>query len=63
MISSIKSLFARQVVDLRWGIRNVPFADHGSCEIFLQEIERCKKVSAGPAFIVSLIQLLDAVKL
>uniref|UniRef100_A0AAQ6ILH5 DUF4062 domain-containing protein n=1 Tax=Anabas testudineus TaxID=64144 RepID=A0AAQ6ILH5_ANATE len=43
-----------EVVDLRWGIRNVPSGDHESCEIFLQEIERCKRISAGPAFIVSL---------
>uniref|UniRef100_A0A3Q3KHV7 NACHT and WD repeat domain containing 1 n=1 Tax=Monopterus albus TaxID=43700 RepID=A0A3Q3KHV7_MONAL len=43
-----------EVVDLRWGIRNVPSGDHESCEIFLWEIERCKKISAGPAFVALL---------
>uniref|UniRef100_A0A3Q3BE57 NACHT and WD repeat domain containing 1 n=1 Tax=Kryptolebias marmoratus TaxID=37003 RepID=A0A3Q3BE57_KRYMA len=40
-----------EVVDLRWGLRNVPFGDHGVCEVSLQEIGTCQKVSAGPAFI------------
>ncbi|KAM4738512.1 NACHT domain- and WD repeat-containing protein 1 [Anableps anableps] len=40
-----------EVVDLSWGIRNVPFGDHEACEIFLQEIQTCQKISAGPAFV------------
>nr|XP_046248190.1 NACHT domain- and WD repeat-containing protein 1 [Scatophagus argus] len=43
--------FVFEVVDLRWGIRNISSGDHEACEIFLQEIRNCKKVSAGPAFI------------
>ncbi|XP_022614773.1 NACHT domain- and WD repeat-containing protein 1 [Seriola dumerili] len=43
-----------EVVDLRWGIRNVTPGVHESCEIFLQEIETCKRISAGPAFIALL---------
>ncbi|KAK2835073.1 hypothetical protein Q5P01_015557 [Channa striata] len=43
-----------EVVDLRWGIRNIPSGDHESYEIFLQEIERCKRISVGPAFIALL---------
>ncbi|XP_040896943.1 NACHT domain- and WD repeat-containing protein 1 [Toxotes jaculatrix] len=39
-----------EVVDLRWGLRNVTSGDHESSEIFLQEIDRCKKISVGPAF-------------
>uniref|UniRef100_A0A3B5ARN5 NACHT and WD repeat domain containing 1 n=1 Tax=Stegastes partitus TaxID=144197 RepID=A0A3B5ARN5_9TELE len=49
---SLRSL-PLQVVDLRWGIRNVPSGDHEACEIFLQEIQTCQRVSAGPAFTVS----------
>ncbi|GAA6217418.1 NACHT domain- and WD repeat-containing protein 1-like [Lates japonicus] len=43
-----------EVVDLRWGIRNVTSGDHESCETFLQEIESCKRISAGPAFVALL---------
>uniref|UniRef100_A0A3B4Y3L5 NACHT and WD repeat domain containing 1 n=1 Tax=Seriola lalandi dorsalis TaxID=1841481 RepID=A0A3B4Y3L5_SERLL len=43
-----------EVVDLRWGIRNVTTGVHESCEIFLQEIETCKRISTGPAFIALL---------
>ncbi|XP_071342720.1 NACHT domain- and WD repeat-containing protein 1 [Trachinotus anak] len=43
-----------EVVDLRWGIRNVTSGDHKSCETFLQEIETCKRISAGPAFVALL---------
>uniref|UniRef100_A0A669E1T9 Uncharacterized protein n=1 Tax=Oreochromis niloticus TaxID=8128 RepID=A0A669E1T9_ORENI len=42
-----------EVVDLRWGIRNVPSGDHEACEVFLEEIQRCEQMSAGPTFIVS----------
>lgn len=43
-----------QVVDLCWGIDSVSPGDHEACEVFLQEIRTCQKVSAGPAFVVSL---------
>ncbi|XP_044216744.1 LOW QUALITY PROTEIN: NACHT domain- and WD repeat-containing protein 1 [Thunnus albacares] len=43
-----------EVVDLRWGFRNITSGDHESCEVFLQEIETCKRISAGPAFIALL---------
>uniref|UniRef100_A0A8C7XVU9 Uncharacterized protein n=1 Tax=Oryzias sinensis TaxID=183150 RepID=A0A8C7XVU9_9TELE len=43
-----------EVVDLHWGIGNYPFGDHKACEISLQEIQMCKRLSAGPNFIVSL---------
>uniref|UniRef100_A0A3B3BH83 NACHT and WD repeat domain containing 1 n=1 Tax=Oryzias melastigma TaxID=30732 RepID=A0A3B3BH83_ORYME len=43
-----------QVVDLHWGIRNDPFGDHKACEISLQEIQMCKRLSAGPNFIALL---------
>uniref|UniRef100_A0A3Q3GNP1 Uncharacterized protein n=1 Tax=Labrus bergylta TaxID=56723 RepID=A0A3Q3GNP1_9LABR len=43
-----------EVVDLRWGIRSVSSGDHEACEVFLQEIQNCQRISAGPAFIVSL---------
>ncbi|KAK5617160.1 hypothetical protein CRENBAI_011654 [Crenichthys baileyi] len=40
-----------EVVDLSWGIRNVPFGEHEACEISLQEIQMCKRISAGPTFV------------
>ncbi|XP_034036660.1 NACHT domain- and WD repeat-containing protein 1-like [Thalassophryne amazonica] len=43
-----------EVVDLRWGLRGVPAGDHEACELFLQEIEICQRISAGPAFIALL---------
>ncbi|XP_075340638.1 NACHT domain- and WD repeat-containing protein 1 [Odontesthes bonariensis] len=43
-----------EVVDLRWGIRNNPFGDHEAPEISLQELHRCRRISAGPAFIALL---------
>ncbi|XP_047443934.1 NACHT domain- and WD repeat-containing protein 1, partial [Mugil cephalus] len=43
-----------EAVDLRWGIRSVPSGDHEACEIFLQEIQTCQRVSAGPAFVALL---------
>lgn len=49
--SSVRSLPV-QVVDLRWGVRGVD-GDHEDCEIFLEEIRKCRQTSAGPSFIVS----------
>ncbi|XP_040039870.2 NACHT domain- and WD repeat-containing protein 1 [Gasterosteus aculeatus] len=43
-----------EVVDLCWGIRSDSFGDHEVCEIFLQEIKSCQRISAGPAFIALL---------
>ncbi|RVE74155.1 hypothetical protein OJAV_G00038410 [Oryzias javanicus] len=43
-----------EVVDLHWGIRNDPFGDHKACEISLQEIQMCKRLSAGPNFVALL---------
>lgn len=42
------------MVDLRWGIRSILSGDHEAFEVFLQEITNCQKISAGPAFTVSL---------
>ncbi|XP_070409984.1 NACHT domain- and WD repeat-containing protein 1-like [Nothobranchius furzeri] len=42
-----------EVVDLRWGIRNVLSGDHKAREIFLKEIQTCRRLSAGPVFVVS----------
>ncbi|XP_054451988.1 NACHT domain- and WD repeat-containing protein 1, partial [Anoplopoma fimbria] len=43
-----------EVVDLRWGIRSDSSGDHEACEIFLEEIKSCQRISAGPAFIALL---------
>lgn len=40
-------------MDLHWGLRGAPRGDQGAAEIFLQEVRRCQRTSAGPAFIVS----------
>ncbi|XP_071402923.1 NACHT domain- and WD repeat-containing protein 1 [Centroberyx affinis] len=43
-----------EVVDLRWGIRNITSGDHEALELFVKEIEACKRISAGPTFIALL---------
>ncbi|CAJ1059601.1 NACHT domain- and WD repeat-containing protein 1 [Xyrichtys novacula] len=43
-----------EVVDLRWGIRSATSGDHEACEVFLQEIQNCQRISAGPAFVALL---------
>ncbi|XP_074240537.1 NACHT domain- and WD repeat-containing protein 1 isoform X3 [Saimiri boliviensis] len=40
-----------EVVDLRWGIRNIEATDHLTTELCLEEIGRCCKTSIGPAFV------------
>ncbi|XP_035987690.1 NACHT domain- and WD repeat-containing protein 1 isoform X2 [Fundulus heteroclitus] len=40
-----------EVVDLSWGMRNVPCGDHEAWEVSLQEIQTCRRISAGPAFV------------
>uniref|UniRef100_A0A667Y128 NACHT and WD repeat domain containing 1 n=1 Tax=Myripristis murdjan TaxID=586833 RepID=A0A667Y128_9TELE len=39
-----------QVVDLRWGIRNITSGDHEASQLFVDEIEACRRISVGPAF-------------
>ena len=40
-------------MDLRWGIREHSHDDHTIIDFCLKEIERCKKLSIGPNFVVS----------
>ncbi|PNI50732.1 NWD1 isoform 5 [Pan troglodytes] len=40
-----------EVVDLRWGIRNIEATDHLTTELCLEEVDRCWKTSIGPAFV------------
>ncbi|XP_073076314.1 NACHT domain- and WD repeat-containing protein 1 isoform X2 [Manis javanica] len=40
-----------EVVDLRWGIRNTEATDHMTTELCLEELDRCRKTSIGPAFV------------
>nr|XP_006199152.2 NACHT domain- and WD repeat-containing protein 1 isoform X2 [Vicugna pacos] len=40
-----------EVVDLRWGIRNSEATDHMTTELCLEELDRCRKTSIGPAFV------------
>ncbi|KAM9831467.1 NACHT domain- and WD repeat-containing protein 1 [Neosynchiropus ocellatus] len=43
-----------EVVDLRWGLRSITAGDHEACEVFIQEIEKCRRLSAGPSFVALL---------
>ncbi|XP_019497562.1 PREDICTED: NACHT domain- and WD repeat-containing protein 1 isoform X3 [Hipposideros armiger] len=43
-----------EVVDLRWGIRNTEATDHMTTELCLEELDRCRKTSLGPAFVALL---------
>ncbi|KAL7396393.1 hypothetical protein ABVT39_005119 [Epinephelus coioides] len=43
-----------EVLDLRWGIRGISSGDHEACDVFLQEINTCQRISAGPAFVALL---------
>ncbi|CAH1801102.1 unnamed protein product [Owenia fusiformis] len=43
-----------QVVDMRWGVRDVMTSDHQTTEICLQEIYNCQRLSVGPNFCVIL---------
>lgn len=43
-----------QAVDLRWGISEDAALEHKTIDICLEEIERCKKLSPKPNFIVML---------
>uniref|UniRef100_A0A8D1TLQ4 NACHT and WD repeat domain containing 1 n=1 Tax=Sus scrofa TaxID=9823 RepID=A0A8D1TLQ4_PIG len=48
-----------EVVDLRWGIQNTEATDHMTTELCLEELDRCRKTSIGPAFVVSLLEGMD----
>uniref|UniRef100_A0A8C7ESG3 Uncharacterized protein n=1 Tax=Neovison vison TaxID=452646 RepID=A0A8C7ESG3_NEOVI len=48
-----------EVVDLRWGIRSSEATDHMTTELCLEELDRCRKTSIGPAFVVSLLGAMD----
>jgi len=39
-------------MDMRWGIQDVASVEHSICEICLQEIETCRRLSMGPYFVV-----------
>ncbi|XP_045845669.1 NACHT domain- and WD repeat-containing protein 1 isoform X1 [Meles meles] len=43
-----------EVVDLRWGIRSTEATDHMTTELCLEELDRCRKTSIGPAFVALL---------
>ncbi|XP_053702720.1 NACHT domain- and WD repeat-containing protein 1 [Synchiropus splendidus] len=43
-----------EAVDLRWGLRSITPGDHEACEVFIEEIERCRRLSAGPSFVALL---------
>ena len=41
-----------EVVDMRWGVRDSATADHSTSILCLNEIDRCKRMSQGPYFVV-----------
>ena len=43
-----------QVVDMRWGVPEQASNNHSTTDLCISEIQKCKKVSAGPNFVVSL---------
>nr|KAF6283292.1 NACHT and WD repeat domain containing 1 [Pipistrellus kuhlii] len=43
-----------EVVDLRWGIQHTQATDHMTTELCLEELDRCRKTSLGPAFVALL---------
>uniref|UniRef100_A0A8C9DML2 Uncharacterized protein n=1 Tax=Prolemur simus TaxID=1328070 RepID=A0A8C9DML2_PROSS len=43
-----------EVVDLRWGMQNTEATNYLTAELCLEEVDRCRKTSIGPAFVVSL---------
>ncbi|XP_019674679.3 NACHT domain- and WD repeat-containing protein 1 isoform X1 [Felis catus] len=43
-----------EVVDLRWGVRNTEATEHMTTELCLEELDRCRKTSTGPAFVALL---------
>ena len=45
--------FTRQVVDMRWGVRDEATDDHMTTELCMKEIDNCQRLSMGPNFVVS----------
>ncbi|XP_070204069.1 uncharacterized protein [Littorina saxatilis] len=43
-----------QVVDMRWGVRDVATDDHRTTDLCLREIDLCNKLSTGPCFVTLL---------
>eukprot|EP00961_Rhodomonas_salina_P078616 1057353-Rhodomonas_salina.1 len=43
-----------QVVDMRWGVRESTANDHGTSGLCMWELEECKRLSLGPAFVTFL---------
>ncbi|KAA0707921.1 NACHT domain- and WD repeat-containing protein 1 [Triplophysa tibetana] len=43
-----------EVVDFRWGVRDIITSDHMTAELCIREIESCQKISNGPTFIALL---------
>ncbi|KAL2090163.1 hypothetical protein ACEWY4_014851 [Coilia grayii] len=43
-----------EVVDLRWGLRDMVAVDHMNTELCLGEIQSCRQISVGPTFTVLL---------
>ncbi|ELK26679.1 NACHT and WD repeat domain-containing protein 1 [Myotis davidii] len=43
-----------EVVDLRWGIQPAQATDYMTTELCLEELDRCRKTSLGPAFVALL---------
>ena len=41
-----------QVVDMRWGVPEQASNNHSTTDLCISEIQKCKKVSAGPNFVV-----------
>uniref|UniRef100_H2XQA3 DUF4062 domain-containing protein n=2 Tax=Ciona intestinalis TaxID=7719 RepID=H2XQA3_CIOIN len=43
-----------QAMDMRWGIQDSAMIDHSICELCLDEIKTCKRLSIGPFFVAFL---------
>ncbi|XP_012519702.1 PREDICTED: NACHT domain- and WD repeat-containing protein 1 [Propithecus coquereli] len=43
-----------EVVDLRWGVQNAEATNYLTTELCLEEVDRCRKTSVGPAFVALL---------
>ena len=46
-----------EVVDMRWGVRDSATADHLTSLLCLNEIDRCRKMSQGPYFVVIISEI------
>lgn len=46
----------KQVVDMRWGVRDEATDDHMTTELCMREIKNCQRLSMGPNFVVFLGQ-------